>query len=353
MIVIRGRNVQQILPESMHQLRVQGIERDSRNGPVIMFPEPVTTVYERPAERVMFWPEREANPFFHLIESLWMLAGMNDVETVAAIVNNMRNYSDDGVTFHGAYGYRWRYHFGFDQIPVIIDALKANKDCRRQVLSMWDARVDLGRQGKDLPCNLQAIFQIAPDGRLDMTVTNRSNDMVWGAYGANAVHFSYLHEFMARSIGVPQGIYRQFSANFHTYKEQLGKVAGLADVAYDGLTPRDLWAHDPYQNETVEPFPLMTVPMEEWMDDLSMFFSDPFAVGFRDPFFRRVAIPMYKALRAFKDVGDTERYDHALIELDAVKATDWQVAAVEWIMRRKAAAEERRKRAQDDGVAYD
>jgi len=279
-----------------------------------------------------------------------MLAGMNDVETVAEIVNNMRNYSDDGVTFHGAYGYRWRHHFGFDQLPVIIVALKKNPDCRRQVLSMWDAPVDLGRKGKDLPCNLQAIFQIAPDGRLDMTVTNRSNDMVWGAYGANAVHFSYLHEFMARSIGVPQGIYRQVSANFHTYREQLGKVAGLADKAYNGNKPREMWAHDPYQNGTVQPYPLMAIPSEEWLEELSMFFSDPYAVGFRDPFFRRVAIPMYKALRAFKNVGDPHRYDYALEQLEEVKATDWKLAAVEWIHHRKAAAEQRLKQAQDDGV---
>lgn len=357
MIVIRGRNVQQILPEAMYQLRLKGIERDSRNGPVLMFPEPVTTVYDHPAERVMFWAEREANPFFHLIESLWMLAGMNDVHTVASIVNNMRNYSDDGTTFHGAYGFRWREHFGFDQLPVIIDALKANKDCRRQVLSMWDARVDLGRQGKDLPCNLQAIFQIAPDGRLDMTVTNRSNDMVWGAYGANAVHFSYLHEFMARSIGVEQGVYRQFSANFHTYKEQLGKVGALADVAADErywilsskFCVREL---DPYQNGTVKPYPLMTVPRKQWLEDLEMFFSDPTAMGFRDPFFRRVAIPMHRAMKAFKDLGDTDRHNRALCELLEVKATDWKLAAGEWIMRRKA-TEERKKRAQDDGVRYD
>ena len=33
--------------------------------------------------------------------------------------------------------------------------------------------------------------------KLCMTVCNRSNDMLWGAYGANVVHMSMLQEFVA------------------------------------------------------------------------------------------------------------------------------------------------------------
>lgn len=365
MKVIRARNVQQILPEAMYQLFLKHAERDSRNGPVLMFEEPVTSVYERPAERVMFWADRDCNPFFHLIESLWMLAGMNTVEPVARYVENMRNYSDDGVTFHGAYGYRWRYWFGYDQLTLIIENLKANPDCRRQVLSMWDARADLKHHAhkptpKDLPCNLQAIFQIAPDGRLDMMVTNRSNDIVWGAYGANAVHFSYLHEYVARMIGVEQGIYRQVSANFHTYLNTLGKVKDLQTQAQNPLT--DYKTPDPYvwvkNMPEVKPFPLINGDPEAWHDDLNLFWSEPDAIGFKDAFFRRVALPMAQAHAAFKQRDNPGRFDHALEILQGVKATDWQRAAVEWIERRRAnfikrQQEAREKKAQDDGVIYD
>ena len=351
MKVIKTRNVQQALPEALYQLSFEGVRRDSRNGPVFMFPEPVTTVYLRPAERVLFWAERDANPFFHLMESLWMLGGRNDVEYVARFVERMRSYSDDGVTFHGAYGFRWRQHFFEDQLPKIIAALKANRDDRRQVLSMWDADADLGRQGKDLPCNLQAIFQIACDGRLDMTVTNRSNDLIWGAYGANAVHFSYLHEYVARSVGVEQGIYRQVSANFHAYEEVLDKVAPLVDLAANPMTGKE--TPDPYAAGIAEPFPLMSIEPEEWNQELMMFLSEPDAVGFRDPFFRRVAIPMRKAHKAFKQTSSPSRFDAALAELDNVAATDWKLAGVEWIERRRAAFEARKARAMDDGVAYE
>ena len=73
MKVIRARNVHEALPEAVRYLALYGVEAESRNGKVLLAPEPVTTVYERPKERVLFWPQRDANPFFHFYEGLWML----------------------------------------------------------------------------------------------------------------------------------------------------------------------------------------------------------------------------------------------------------------------------------------
>jgi hypothetical protein len=357
MQVINVRNVHQALPEVIYQLRYgTGVaRRESRNGPVIRFPTPVTTVYQKPAERVIFWPERDANPFFHLIESIWMLAGRRDVDTVASYVKRMRDFSDNGKTLHGAYGWRWRNHFGFDQLDLVIETLRENPDDRRQVLSMWDAHVDLGRGGKDLPCNLQVIFEVACDGRLDMLVTNRSNDIIMGAYGANAVHFSYLHEYMARCIGVPQGVYRQVSNNFHAYVSDFEKVAKLAQyapMAVGGELAHD--ARDPYETGFVTPFPLMSTPKEDWDREAEMFLHDPMAIGFQDPFFRKVAVPLYKAHVAFRS-GHPNRFEVALAEAEKCAASDWRLATVEWIQRRQAKAEAKaaEEHVKDDGVRYE
>lgn len=159
MKVINVRNVHHALPLALHELKQEGIDRESRNGPVRVFKTPVTTVYQNPTERVLFWAERDANPFFHFFESLWMLAGQNDVPFLAYFVKRMVTYSDYGKTFHGAYGHRWRQHFKdkdgnkIDQLAIVIKALKENPDDRRCVVQMWDSSVDLGKQGKDFPCN--------------------------------------------------------------------------------------------------------------------------------------------------------------------------------------------------------
>lgn len=345
MIVIHARNVQSALPEALHRLRLQGVERDTRNGPVRMFPTPVTTVYEQPCERVLFWPQRDANPFFHLYESLWMLAGRNDVESVANFVQNMRNFSDDGKTFHGAYGHRWRVHFNIDQLHAIMLILKNNKNDRRCVLQMWDARTDLAREGKDFPCNLSAVFQVNHNGQLDMTVYNRSNDIIWGAYGANAVHFSYLQEYVARFVGVPVGRYYQVSANFHAYKDKLEQVEQLADQAAQPYEP----VADPYAIGAVEPFPLMQIPVNEWENDLLMFLSRGPVLGLRDPFFRKVASPMVQAHQLFKQrQRGAERFQAALEMTNKIAATDWKLACRQWLERRQ----KQYQRAQDDGPGH-
>src|SRR5690349_8491532 len=134
MHVINARNVNYALAEGIHHLSEVGVKRESRNGPVMMAPTPVTTVYERPLERVLFWMERDANPYFHLYESLWMLAGRHDVAPLVRYDKQMQEYSDDGKILHAAYGHRWRKAFDVDQLELIARALKANPNDRRQVL---------------------------------------------------------------------------------------------------------------------------------------------------------------------------------------------------------------------------
>lgn len=337
MKVIHARNVQQAFPEAIYQMKNDGIQRDSRNGQVLTIPGPVTTVYEKPTERVLFWPERDANPFFHFFESLWMLAGRQDIAYLIQFVKRIQMFSDDGITFHGAYGFRWRHYFGKDQIPQIIEALKKNPEDRRQVLGMWDPVTDHLKtpheNPKDLPCNTHIYFSIGCEGRLDMTVCCRSNDIIWGCYGANAVHFSFLQEYMAGMIGVPVGIYWQMSNNWHAYLDTFSKVSGLSLFARDGYGLNVSNVNDPYEMREVIPFKLIQNP-KIWDGELKMFLEEPDAIGYQEPFFRRVAIPLWRTFKAFKMNNGIDKYLKSLDELDQCAATDWSKATREWIQRR-------------------
>lgn len=330
MHVFNVRNVHQALPLALNQLRDRGIERDSRNGTVRMFEQPVTTVYIRPNERVIFHPLRDANPFFHLYESLWMLGGRRDVNSVAAYVKRMATFSDDGKTFHGAYGYRWRHHFKIDQLAIIIQALDANPLDRRCVLGMWDPRVDLGREGKDFPCNTTAMFSVDHLGKLNMMVTNRSNDLIWGAYGANAVHFSFLQEYVAGALGREVGAYWQVSNNFHAYASVLEPLSELAD---DRST-------NPYLGE-VMPFPLMAGGQAAFDLDLETYLNRGPIVGFSTAFFRQVVTPMHYAHEEYKR-GGVDRFVNARSILFQCNASDWRKAALEWLHRRETNARDKR-----------
>jgi hypothetical protein len=68
-----------------------------------------------------------------------------------------------------------------------------------------------------------------------MTVCCRSNDMLWGAYGANVVHFSILQEVIAIELGVGIGVYRQVSNNFHLYTDNQTVKQLLASPPYSAF----------------------------------------------------------------------------------------------------------------------
>lgn len=343
MKVLDVRNVHEALQVGMKHLSLEGVRGESRVGDTLVSKVPVTTLYRKPEERVVFWAERDANPFFHFMEGLWMLAGRNDVAWISQFSANIAQFSDDGETFHGPYGYRWINHFvketegddplyvPFNQLETIANMLRKNPKERRCVLQMWDAEADLGRDGKDVPCNTQIYFKIGTDGRLNMTVCNRSNDIIWGAYGANAVHMSMLQEFMAAWIGVPVGLYWQVSNDWHAYVNVFEKHKALID-APDNFSP---YSSGRKGMNPVSPYPMVNGSIEDWMSDLMMFMSEGPIPGMKDPFFRKVAAPLWNTWFAYKNIEGPARYKEALIQLESCEATDWKLAAAEWLTRRK------------------
>lgn len=337
MKVIKARNVNRVLPEIMYELEACGIRTDSRNGPVIRFPEPVTILYEKPWENVLFWAERDANPFFHLLEAMWMLDGRNDLAFPASIVKSMINFSDDGEVLQGAYGWRWRNYFGFDQLCGIVDILTHDPNSRRAVLTMWDPKDDLHFRpdSKDLPCNTHIYFAIN-DGKLDMTVCNRSNDIVWGALGANVVHMSILQEFMAAGIGVPMGRYWQISNNMHLYLEEHEELMKV--MASKAFPSKQAEFHDPYTCGVVKHYPLVpsgnVVDFER--DNQMVLEIGGCVLGMSSQFIRKIVAPMLQAIRVYKQYEGHEKYYLSLVELESMpKDSDWYLAGKNWITKRQ------------------
>lgn len=360
MIVLEARNVNYALAQGVDFVHRIGHREPSRNGDVLRVLQPVTTVYETPVERVCFHPWRDANPFFHLIESLWMIAGRDKLSDLTRYVSTFGQFSDDGETVPGAYGKRWREWSPAEQLGVAEDdapswpdqldravaQLRANPRDRRVVIQMWDPAVDPERAangGKDVPCNL-TILPFETDGALNMTVFCRSNDMVLGAYGANAVHFSFLLEYLAARVGLDVGRYYQVSNNFHAYVENAGDP--------QACWPVDWGPVDPYAMGAVQPFPIFEDflgggPAGDMEDkereriiqqDLKLFFDEGADVANRAarwPFLKRVAAPMALAHRHWKTVRGEDRFLGALEILQQMPpGNDWRRAAEEWIQRR-------------------
>lgn len=316
-------NVNDALVKGVRYLSSMGLLEKSRNGLVKVSPLPVCTVYEHPLERVLLDPVRDANPFFHVMEFLWMMAGRDDSEWISAFNSRMKEFAEDDGTIWGAYGDRWRLLGTHEdgQIETVIDMLKTDPTTRRAVIAMWSPDLDLGIDKKDLPCNTH-IYVTTAHGRLDMTVCCRSNDIIWGAYGANAVHFSYLQEYIANSLDVQVGRLYQFSNNYHMYVERedvVKLIPHFMDVkygtpAYPGAPHYRLFGFD---------------KKKEWDDDLyEMFHEDN--PSYVSEWFLNVLEPMHLAWGLHKD-GHTEA---AIQHAKLIKDNALMVACVNWLERR-------------------
>lgn len=337
MKVIEASNINSATSLGLSYLLESGIREQSRNGQVIVAPGPVCTVYAKPLERVLFSPTRDANPFFHLMEALWMLQGDNNISFPLMFNKRFSEYSDDGSTQWGAYGWRWRNFFDVDQIDYIVYELVKNPNSRRCVLSMWNpspnqdnkpwyGKSDLSVAafgGKDVPCNTHVYFDCR-GGVLNMTVCNRSNDAIWGAYGANVVHFSVLQEYLATRIGVNVGVYRQVSNNFHAYTDVYSeeKISSIA---------KDAGPNNLYELYPMRIVPLMYENDTMFMETLEEFLASGSVTTKSENFFTLVAVPMYRAWVSRKEKGFAAAYE----ELSKMPTCDWQIAAVKWLKRRE------------------
>jgi thymidylate synthase len=321
--VIRERNVNEAFLSGLWWLRTAGVREESRNGPVLVAPGPVITEYENPWERVLFEPRRDCNHVFHLLEALWMLTGSTDVTPLIPFNPRIVEYTED-LDMHGAYGARWIYwgDHGFNQIEESISQLRANRNSRQVVISMWNPEWDLTTtQWKDRPCNTH-LYLDCRGGKLNMTVCCRSNDMLWGAYGANVVHFSILQEFIARAVGVPMGVYRQFSNNFHLYTD----VPMVAEF----LNTPPTYAEDSYRTTKDLHIPLIADD-EIYTDfladcqELTWNFKEEGNV-YATRFIRNIADPLKRAY--------LERKAGKPYTLAGIEWCDWKLAFHDWCKRR-------------------
>jgi hypothetical protein len=327
MLSIESPNVNTMLPLVMAYFHTHAAPDESRNGPVLRFPCPVALAYTHPLQRVCFDATRDANPFFHFMESMWMLAGRRDVAFVKYYNSQMSAYSDDGEVFNAAYGYRMREHFGLDQLMEVVEELKRDPKTRQAVINLW-APSDLGKVTKDKACNLSLVFsRNHVSGRLDLTVYNRSNDAVWGAVtGANPVHMSYFHQFVAEASGFEVGTYYQIANNLHLYTENEKSKLVYAQKEFEG---------DRYEEGIEVPNLLEGSSPAMFLLEVEMFCklageTRIIDQRFVSPFIESVAIPIHNAFasRKLKDSAGTNRW------MDVCEDRAWAVACLEWCWRR-------------------
>jgi thymidylate synthase len=200
-----------------------------------------------PLDREILCDFRKPNLAAQIAETMWVLAGRDDIGWLENYLPRVRDFSDDGLTWRAGYGARlrrWEDHAHarkVDQWRWLVAELRKDPETRRAVMSIWDPTIDTD-PGKDIPCNDWLSF-LARNGTLDLHVGIRSNDVIWGWSGINQFEWSALLEVTAGMTGLRPGALHFSTTSFHLYERHFAKAEKirtqrLYDVSYLQPSPR-------------------------------------------------------------------------------------------------------------------
>jgi len=307
---------------------------------------PVIFIFNDPRERFLTCPGRNIHPFFQVLESIWILGGRGDVKWISKYLKNMEKYSDGKEEFHAPYGVRMRRvgvgrsfqynNRGFrDQFEHCYRYLKKDPDTRHAVMTFWDPVLDFHEiKTIDRPCNVAFHFLVR-DGKLDLTIFNRSNDVHFGLFNANVVQFSVMLESMAMLLGFPVGRQIHMINSLHYYTdnllthEVLSKNRGESDFnVYKHVKPHPFGM----RNEAgIDSWHLFNECLDEFFRDERMIWEGKLDVGtlYNDFNYLRDALYVARSFYLYKQGSFFEAED-AICE---VKAHDIFITCYEYLMR--------------------
>ncbi len=153
-----------------------------------------------------------------IAEQIWFISGSKRPDEFLQKFTKMWNaFIESDGTLAAAYGWRWRHHFGRDQLGSLILLLENDPSSRHGVVITWDPKDDGygGSPKKNIPCPYTFTINII-GGRLNLHNIIRSNDMMLGC-PFDTLGFALLLCILAQRLGVRPGIYTHSISNAHVY----------------------------------------------------------------------------------------------------------------------------------------
>lgn len=240
---MRYKNATAALPHLIHEVMDKGYDVPSRTGHMTreLTMQHITLTNPLPAE--ITTPERKVSLPAQIAETMWLLAGRNDVEWLSHYLPRAKDFSDDGETWRGGYGPRIRkWEMGtpdlmpVDQLAHVVQLLKEDPSTRRAVIQIYNPAIDAA-PGKDIPCN-NWVHLLPRDGKLHAHVAIRSNDLMWGWSGINSFEWTKLLQVVAGLTGLQVGTVTFAISSLHLYEPYWAKAKRILDATEGRELPR-------------------------------------------------------------------------------------------------------------------
>ena len=176
---------------------------------------------EKPMDRLIDTWYREWNHTYAEAEWQWYLTGEPTAQTLGEIYGKIpkiwQDMTDGNGKVNSNYGSQWERGWQLDKVVAM---LKNNPDTRQAAVSIYDGK-EISTYKYDTPCTYAVQFTVV-DGKLNMCVTMRSNDL-WFGFCNDQYCFSQLQEMVSKRTGYDMGTYYHFAHNLHIYKDQLNR----------------------------------------------------------------------------------------------------------------------------------
>lgn len=248
------KGINTFLRDTCRLILKKGVYRETRQLKCYELPEPYMVKISDPTARIITIAERRWYAPLAYAESLWIASGRNDMNFINLYGKNLKNFSDNGETMRGAYGPRFRHYNGdecdyniheiYDEQPNEVDQFRYVIDCFRKDINTRQAIINIGdpikdcfgidrklKTTKDLPCTRMLHFmKDANANKLNLIVSMRSNDLIWGASAVNIFNFTWMQEYFAAILGLEIGSYYHIADNLHYYEDKRDLVESIAAV---------------------------------------------------------------------------------------------------------------------------
>lgn len=242
---LNGATVSEVVYKALQRTQDLGQVQESRNGSAKAIFNAVMEV-ENPRARHLALQGRKSNIFQLIAETFWVMAGANAVEPyLKFFLPRAPQYSDNGQTWHGAYGPRM---YEYDQLASAIERFKTDGiNTRRSFVQIGMPEYDSdpaiaetygeGHKPKDIPCNREIHFYV-DEGGFHTKVIQRSGDLLFGAGSINPFEFTFLHELMYNEVkkiypDLKLGSYIWDVTNAHFYSPFYDQVDTVLAVSQD------------------------------------------------------------------------------------------------------------------------
>ena len=172
-----------------------------------------------PKDRVITNRERKWSEWYAEAEWEWYMTGDPSVKALGDIYGKVpeiwKRMADHKGQVNSNYGYQWERN---RQLDNVVEMLSENPDTRQACISIYDGK-EMSDYVHDTPCTYAIQFTIV-NGRLDMCVTMRSNDL-WYGFCNDQFQFSLLQEMVSKRLEIETGIYYHFAHNMHLYNDKI------------------------------------------------------------------------------------------------------------------------------------